>query len=154
VVDNCVGAFDLRKFGPVGLLLILTISLVIFIVPGTFGTVLGDTGISPQQGSGTVMVTVLNCAGNPVENAVVQLRSLTWDQWTYTGPNGVATLSAPAGTYTVQGGINDYAFSQTITLGAGVVTVTVRLGAGCSISIFPTQRTTYTAPYTPTYTGG
>jgi hypothetical protein len=144
----------LHKVGSVGLLLIITACLAISTVPGAVGVVISAAGISPQQGTGSVMVTVLNCAGNPIPNAPVQLRGLTWSQWAYTGPNGVATLVAPAGTYTLQGGINDYAFSQIITLGAGVVTVTVHLGAGCSISIFPTQRTTYTATYTPTYSSG
>ncbi|MGP8069516.1 MAG: hypothetical protein ACLP5V_06465 [Candidatus Bathyarchaeia archaeon] len=129
----------MRRFGSVGLLLVVTAFLAISTVPGAVGVVISDVRISLQQGSGTVMVTVLNCAGNPVQNAPVQLRSLTWDQWTYTGPNGVATLSAPAGTYTLQGGINAYPFSQTINLGTGVVSVTVRLGAGCSISSAPTQ---------------
>jgi hypothetical protein len=129
----------LHKFGSVGLLLVVTAFLAILTVPGAVGVVVSDVGISLQQGSGTVMVTILNCVGSPIPNAPVQLRSLTWDQWTYTGPNGVATLSAPAGTYTLQGGINAYPFSQTINLGAGGVSVTVRLGAGCSISSAPTQ---------------
>jgi hypothetical protein len=140
----------LRKFGSVGLLLVVTAFLAVSSVPGAIGVVISDVGISPEQGTGSVMVTVLNCAGNPIPYAPVQLRGFTFDQWAYTGPNGVATIVAPSGTYTLQGGINEYPFSQTITLGAGVVSVTVRLGPGCSISSFPTQSTTYTATYTPT----
>jgi len=135
----------LHKFYSFGLLLVLTALLAILTVPGAVGVVVSDVRISPEQGSGTVMVTILNCVGNPIPNAPVQLRSLTWDQWTYTGPNGVATLSAPVGTYTLQGGINAYPFSQTINIGTAVVTVTVNLGPGCSISSFPTQ-TTYSTP--------
>ena len=136
----------LQKFGLVGLLLIATSLLAISTVPGAVGVSISDVGIAPQQGSGMVMVTVLNCAGNPIPNAPAQLRGVTWSQWTYTGPNGVATISAPPGAYTLQGGINGYPFSQLLNVGGGVVAVTVRIGAGCSISSFPTQATiTYTS---------
>ena len=83
---------------------------------------------------GTVVVTVLDCAGNPVPNAVVQLQGLGKSQWIYTGANGVATLVAPVGNnYTVQGGYAIFPFNQTFNLGAEGFTVTVKLGAGCSI---------------------
>ncbi len=120
----------MSKFRAIGLSLILATSLVIFIVPGTFGTVLGDTGISPL---GTVTVTIHDCAGNPVPNAVIQLQSLGTSQWIYTAPNGVATLVAPVGNYVVQGGYATFPFNQTINLTTAGFTATETLGAGCSI---------------------
>lgn len=136
----------LHRFGFVGLLLIVTALVAISTVPGAVGVVISDAGISPQ-GSGAVMVTVLDCAGNPVPYAVIQLRSLGWGVWIYTGPNGEATLSAPSGTYTLQGGYGAFIFSQTINVGTGVVAVTVRLGAGCSTvsSSSSATQTTYTS---------
>ena len=128
---NSGSAFDLGKFRLVGILLILTASLVICATPRTLNTVYGDTGSSPV---GTVVVTVLDCAGNPVPNAVVQLQGLGKSQWIYTGANGVATLVAPVGNnYTVQGGYATFPFNQTINLGTAGFTATETLGAGCSI---------------------
>jgi hypothetical protein len=152
VFENHVGAFDLRKFGPVGLLLILTVSLVIFTAPGTFGTVLGDTVIPPPPslpGLATLNVTVHDCAGNPVQSAVIQAQSFTWGGWTYTNSNGNAILPVLPGTYTtnsngsaffsllpgtyiLRGGYSTYYFNETIGVGSGGYTVTVSLGAGCS----------------------
>jgi hypothetical protein len=130
VDENSVSAFDLHKFGPIGLLLILTVTLATFVAPGTFSTVLGDPGISPL---GTVVITIHDCAGNPVVNAVVQLQGLSRSQWIYTAPNGVATLVAPVGNYAVQGGYATFPFNQTINLGTAGFTATETLGAGCSI---------------------
>ena len=131
MVDDWVGAFDLRKFGPVGLLLILTVSLVIFTVPGAFGTVLGQT--SPMQRLVTVKVTVLDCVGNPVLGAVIQAQSFTWGRWTYTtDPNGNAFISVPPGTYTLRGGYSTYFFNETISVGTVGYTATLSLGGGCS----------------------
>jgi len=134
VNENHVSAFDLHKFGPVGLILILTASLAVFTVPGTFGAVVSDAGMSPQQGTGAVVVTVLDCGGNRIANAVVQVRGLSWSQWIYTGDDGVATIVAPVGTYTVQGGYGNFPFSQPINLGTGGVALTVNVGPGCSSS--------------------
>ena len=135
----------LHKSGPVGLLLIVTTLLAVFAVPEVFGLVSG-TGISVQQGVATVRVRVVDCAGNPVGSAVLQLQSLTSDQWSYTNSNGVATLPTPLGTYTLQGGYANFAFSQTINVGAGGATITVNLGAGCNSFSSSTQTQT---PYYP-----
>jgi hypothetical protein len=129
-----LGAVDLHKLGPIGLLLILTASLAIFTVPGTFGAVVTPAANSPEQATGAVVVTVLDCGGNRIANAVVQVRGLSWSQWIYTGDDGVATIIAPVGTYTVQGGYGNFPFSQTITVGTGGVSVTVNVGPGCSSS--------------------
>jgi hypothetical protein len=138
----------LQKSGPVGLLLTLTVLLVITTLPGAVGIVINDTGISPQQGSGTVVVRVVDCAGNPVGSVVIQLQSLTWDQWAYTNWEGVATLLVPAGTYTLQGGYGNFPFSETISVGAGGVTVTVNRGAGC-YSFSTSTQTQYSTPIRP-----
>jgi hypothetical protein len=111
---------------------------------GVLGVVIHENEISAQQVAGTVMVTIVDCSGNPVAGAVVQLQNLSWGGWTYTGPNGVATISGvPPGTYTVQGGYSrsptvqygysNFKFSQTITVGVGGSTLTVILGNGCGI---------------------
>jgi hypothetical protein len=111
---------------------------------GVLGVVTDENGISAQQVAGTVVITVVDCSGNPVAGAVVQLQNLRWGGWTYTGPNGVATISGvPPGTYTVQGGYTrsptvqggygNFNFKQTITVGAGGGTLTVILGNGCGI---------------------
>lgn len=131
VDENSVSAFDLHKIGPVGLLLILTASLAIFTVPGTFGAVVTPAANSPEQATGAVVVTVLDCGGNRIANAVVQLQGLSRSQWIYTGADGVATIVVPVGTYTLQGGYGNFPFSRTITVGTGGVSVTVNVGAGC-----------------------
>ena len=107
-------------------------------VPGAVGAAVGEVAISPEQASATVIVTILGCTGAPVGNAVVlQLQGVGWGGgWAYTNGNGVATLSVPAGTYTLQGGYSSFKFSQTITVPSGITTVEVNLGAGCyTISI-------------------
>jgi len=140
----------LHKFAPVGLLLIVTALLAIYTVPGAIGVVVSDAGISSQQDPATVVITVRDCAGNPVTNAAIQLQSLppTWDQWTYTNSNGVAALVAPTGTYTLQGGYGTFFFSQTISFGTGGVTATVSLGAGCN-SFSSSTQTQYYTPIRP-----
>jgi hypothetical protein len=140
----------LHKLGSVGLLLIVTALLAVSTIPGAVGGVVGYDGISPQQGPATVTVTVHDCAGNPVRNAAIQIQSLppTWDQWTYTNSNGVAILSAPPGTYTLQGGYGTFKFSQTINFGTGGVTVTGSLGAGCN-SFSSSTQTQYYTPIRP-----
>ncbi len=149
--EGYAGAFDLGKIGPfglAGLLLILTASLALFSVSGTFGTVLGDTGFSPQQSLPMVKVTMLGCAGNPVQSAAIQLESLTVSQWTYTDSNGNAFLSVPPGTYTLRGGYSTFNFNDTISVGAEDFTVTVNLGGGCSgISISNTFAYYHTARF-------
>lgn len=144
VDKNYVGAVALHKLGPIGILFILTVSLAIFTVPGTFGAVVSAAGFSPQQATGAVVVTVLDCAGHPVDNAVVQVQGLGRSQWIYTGANGVATIVAPVGTYTVQGGYGNFGFSQTVTVGIGGAALTVNVGAGCSTSRSSTQTVTST----------
>ncbi|MGP8069899.1 MAG: hypothetical protein ACLP5V_08420 [Candidatus Bathyarchaeia archaeon] len=147
---NYVSVTGLHKSGQVGLLLTLTSFLAIFLVPGAVGVVVGGAGISPQQGLPQVMVTVVDCSGNPVGSAVIQLYSLTTDQWSYTASNGEAILSVFAGTYTIRGGYGTFIFSQTINVGTGGSTVAVSLGAGCNtISSSSIQTSPYTPPYTP-----
>ena len=128
----------------------MTALLAISNGPGTAGAVINAAGISPQQGLGTITITVHDCAGNPVANAVIQLESLSRSQWTYTNPNGVAALSAPAGAYTLQGGYGTFLFSQTINLSAGSATATAALGAGClSFSYNSSTQTPYPTPIRP-----
>lgn len=125
-------AFDLNKFGPFGLLVILTASLALLTVPGTFGAVVSLASFSPQQAAtGAVAVTVMDCGGNRIANAVVQVQGLYWSQWKYTGYDGVATIIVPVGTYTVQGGYGVYHFSEPITVGTAGVALTVNTGANC-----------------------
>ncbi len=94
---------------------------------------ISDAAISPQS-TPTVNVTVLDCAGHPVQSVVIQAQSLTYGQWVYidTDSNGNAFLSVPPGTYRLQGGYSTYNFNQTIYVGAGGFTETVSLGGGCS----------------------
>ena len=129
--ENHSSAIDLRKFGPIGLLLIATALLAISTAPGT--VVISDAAISPQS-MPTVEVTVLDCASHPVQSAVIQAQSLTYGQWVYinTDSNGNAFLSVPPGTYRLQGGYSTYNFNQTIYVGPGGFTETVSLGGGCS----------------------
>lgn len=101
-------------------------------VPGAVGVVLGEVGFSPQQATGAVRVTVMDCGGNRIANAIVQLQGLGRSQWLYTGADGVATIVVPVGTYTVQGGYGNFPFSQTVTVGTAGASVTVNVGPGCS----------------------
>lgn len=144
---NYVSVMGLHKFGPVGLLLIVT--ALVSTVPGAVGVAVGEAGISPQQGLPQVIVTVRDCAGNPVGSAVIQMYSLTTDQWTYTLSDGVAKLSVFAGTYTIRGGYGTFVFSQTINVGTGGSTVAVGLGAGCYTISSSSIQTTYSYTYTP-----
>lgn len=126
----------LRKIGPFGLLIIMASLLAIFTAPAALGLTVGDAGVSPQQGPTAVKITVLDCTGNPVHSAVIQLQSLTWGGWTYTDSNGNAFLSVPPGTYTLRGGYGSFTISQTINIGAEGATGTVSLGGGCASSTF------------------
>jgi hypothetical protein len=138
---------NLHNFGSAALLLIVTALLAVSTIPGGVSVVVGDVGISPEQSSGLVVVTVLNCAGNPVTNAVIQLQGLSRGEWTYTGSNGVAQIVVPPGTYTLQGGYGTSSFSQTLNVGTGVVTLTVSLGVGCSSISSSTSTSTPTQNY-------
>lgn len=142
----------LQKFGPVALLLTLTASLAILAVPGTLGAIIIVAGISVQQSPATVTVTIHDCAGNPVPSAVIQLQSLGWGQWAYANSNGVAILSAPPGTYTLQGGYGNSPFSQTIYVGAGGYTETVSLGKGCATTFSSSTQPPSAAQATTTHT--
>jgi hypothetical protein len=133
---NHVSVTGLHKFRSGGLLLILTALLAISTFP--VGVVVGETGISPEQAPTTLMITVHDCSGNPIANVVIQVQGLGsgWGGWAYTNGAGVATLSVPQGTFTLDGGYSTFKFSQPLTLASGVTTVAVNLGSGCyAISI-------------------
>ena len=114
-----------------------------FSTAGVLGVVIHENGISAQQQDATVTIIVVDCSGNPIGGAVVQLQRLIgWGQWTYTSSKGAATFSGvPSGTYTVQGGNNNAKFSQTITVGTGDTTLTVTDGNNCGITTTTTTTT-------------
>ena len=117
------------------MLLILTASLAIFTLPGTFGAAVGDAGISPEQATGAVVVTVLDCGGNRIANAVVQVQGLSSSQWKYTGDDGVATIVVPVGTCILFKVATATSPSpKPSRLARGAFPVTVNVGAGCNSS--------------------
>jgi len=115
---------------------ILVCALSFLRVPG----IVHGAGLS-VQGLTQVEVTVLDCSGNPVPMAVVQLRGLSFGLWTYTDANGNAFLAVPAGTYTIQGGYGTFAFMQTTNVSTQYAQLTVNIGSGCNSSSLSSSST-------------